>query len=248
MTVFFIFPHPDDETIFAGGTILRHVANGDEVVWLCASLGERGGATERRSPEMFYRAFELAGKYSFLLFLQSAAIHWMGIFRNRDSELAKTRKVEAEKVAEIYGIKKVIFLEISDMNFRRDKKEIIEKIHLNMHEMLPDIIYTLHPNGITGHPDHMVLSDCVTESVQDFEGKKPRLFFATFPKYITEQYSLPLLGISEKMISAKTVLSPEELETKRKAIAAYASQLYLWKIFIEKYPELLEIEYFVEII
>lgn len=31
--VLVISPHPDDETLGAGGTLLRHIANGDEVYW-----------------------------------------------------------------------------------------------------------------------------------------------------------------------------------------------------------------------
>lgn len=33
MKVLVIAPHPDDETLGAGGTLLRHIANGDEVYW-----------------------------------------------------------------------------------------------------------------------------------------------------------------------------------------------------------------------
>ena len=29
-----IAPHPDDETLGCGGTLLRHVAEGDRVYWL----------------------------------------------------------------------------------------------------------------------------------------------------------------------------------------------------------------------
>ena len=32
--VMIIAPHPDDETLGCGGTILRHIAQGDDVYWL----------------------------------------------------------------------------------------------------------------------------------------------------------------------------------------------------------------------
>ena len=35
----FIAPHPDDETIGAGGVIARHVASGDEVFWCIVTQG-----------------------------------------------------------------------------------------------------------------------------------------------------------------------------------------------------------------
>ena len=35
--VIVISPHPDDETLGAGGTILRHKSNGDEIYWLIAT-------------------------------------------------------------------------------------------------------------------------------------------------------------------------------------------------------------------
>ena len=36
-SVLVIAPHPDDETLGCGGTILRHIADGDEVHWLIAT-------------------------------------------------------------------------------------------------------------------------------------------------------------------------------------------------------------------
>ena len=39
MIVLAIAPHPDDETIGAGGTLARHIALGDEVVWCIVTQG-----------------------------------------------------------------------------------------------------------------------------------------------------------------------------------------------------------------
>jgi len=48
-TVLVIAPHPDDETLGCGGTILRHVEQGDTVYWLIVThiLEEFGFETER---------------------------------------------------------------------------------------------------------------------------------------------------------------------------------------------------------
>ncbi len=35
-----IAPHPDDETLGCGGTILKHIANGDEVFWVIVTGGK----------------------------------------------------------------------------------------------------------------------------------------------------------------------------------------------------------------
>ena len=34
MKILVIAPHPDDETLGCGGTLLRHKANGDEISWV----------------------------------------------------------------------------------------------------------------------------------------------------------------------------------------------------------------------
>lgn len=57
MTVLVIAPHPDDETLGAGGTLLRHKADGENIHWLIATsisteLGYDTASVERRQREI----------------------------------------------------------------------------------------------------------------------------------------------------------------------------------------------------
>lgn len=48
-TILVVAPHPDDETLGCGGTLLRHVAAGDQVHWLIATAmsADQGFSAER---------------------------------------------------------------------------------------------------------------------------------------------------------------------------------------------------------
>ena len=47
--VLVVAPHPDDETLGVGGTILRHIANGDDVHWcIVTAMHEAAGFTTER--------------------------------------------------------------------------------------------------------------------------------------------------------------------------------------------------------
>jgi N-acetylglucosamine malate deacetylase 1 len=42
--ILFVAPHPDDETLGCGGTILKHKANGDEIYWMIiTNISEKDG-------------------------------------------------------------------------------------------------------------------------------------------------------------------------------------------------------------
>jgi len=246
MTILFIFPHPDDETIFAGGIIARHVASGDKAVWLCASFGERSGESSRRSARSFYFAYLLFGYFPFLIPIQNLIIWWLSIFRKPNEALLEIRKSEVEKVARIYGISKLHFLEIEDMKFGKNIAKIESEIKKYIEFYRPQLIYTFHPNGITDHPDHRYLAKSVIKVVKSLSAdKKPKVLGATILLEIVKKYKLPLIGTDIKEISKEIELTESEMNKKLQAINAYKSQKYLWKIFLQKYPKLLEKEYFV---
>lgn len=249
MIVFFIFPHPDDETIFAGGTIARHVARGDKVIWICASYGERGGISEKRSPRLFYFIYLLLGYLPFLVFLQRIVIWWLSVFRKLNQEVIEIRKNEAEQVARIYGISKLHFLEIEDMKFGKNTVKLESTIEKYTKLYEPQLAYTFHPNGIADHPDHRYLAKSVVKVVESFPAdKRPKVIGATIPKRLARKFHLPFLGIPRSEISQEVELDESELNQKQKAINAYKSQKYLWDIFLKKHPWLFKREYFIELL
>jgi len=47
-SILVVAPHPDDETLGCGGTLLRHKSNGDDISWLIATdISEESGYTEQ---------------------------------------------------------------------------------------------------------------------------------------------------------------------------------------------------------
>ncbi|HRG87422.1 MAG TPA: PIG-L family deacetylase [Chitinophagales bacterium] len=64
--VIVISAHPDDETIGAGGTLLKHVANGDEVSWLIATnVFENQGFSKERVETRQKEIKTVAEKFGF---------------------------------------------------------------------------------------------------------------------------------------------------------------------------------------
>ncbi|MFH1798626.1 MAG: PIG-L family deacetylase, partial [Candidatus Omnitrophota bacterium] len=64
--VIVVATHPDDETLGAGGTILKHKANGDEVYWLIVtSMQKKFGYTVEAVEERQREIEKVASKYAF---------------------------------------------------------------------------------------------------------------------------------------------------------------------------------------
>ncbi len=61
-----VAPHPDDETLGCGGTLLRHRAEGDEVHWLIVTaMSEAAGFSAARIRQREDEVAEVARRYGF---------------------------------------------------------------------------------------------------------------------------------------------------------------------------------------
>lgn len=61
-----VAPHPDDETLGCGGTLLRHIKEGDEVHWLVVtSMSKASGFTEKQIKKRKNEMFKVFNAYNF---------------------------------------------------------------------------------------------------------------------------------------------------------------------------------------
>ncbi len=248
MKILIIFPHPDDETIFCGGTIARHIKNGDEAIWICAGLGERSRNSARRFSKLFFVAHSILGSFPLLIVAQKLAVWWLSIFRKRNNELAEARRKEALEAAKVFGIAKIHFLEIEDMKFEKFVGKMREEIKKYIELYRPEMVYSFHLNGLTGHPDHIALSQAIIKAVKERGSlSHAKIFGVAVSRSMAEKLKLPILSVKDGEIKKEVILSNEELAKKKEALAKYQSQSYIWEIFLEKHPEVLEREYFVEL-
>lgn len=82
-----------------------------------------------------------------------------------NQEFAGLRRKELEAGCRVLGIHRPMFLECSDRGLARQcwdsaTREIMDVIR----RLRPDVVITFGPDGISGHPDHVALSQIVTRA------------------------------------------------------------------------------------
>ena len=86
-TLLLSFAHPDDETFYCAGTVLRYREQGVRVVLLCATLGERG--SQGRPPVCAAEELPAVRRCELDSALRILGIETVHLLGYRDQELAK---------------------------------------------------------------------------------------------------------------------------------------------------------------
>lgn len=107
-----------------------------------------------------------------------------------DEKLGQIRTTEAEQVAQIYGIRKLIQKEYPDYNVTTYTDKLKVELQKNIAEIRPDLILTYDLAGLYGHPDHIIVSELVTELVKK-NFPKTKLWYVSFPRKILDVSPLP---------------------------------------------------------
>lgn len=165
------------------------------------------------------------------------------------SELGELRQKELQKAGVALGISSVTFLGYRDGTLTSQTVgELEDTVHKKMEELVPDMVITMDPTGISNHPDHIKMCYVTTfafqkyaawieeklERVKETEQMFPKLYYACMPESVaeylkkkkilpTESFGKPWTGTTDKHIT--TVINIMKFASdKKRALACHVSQ------------------------
>jgi LmbE family N-acetylglucosaminyl deacetylase len=199
-----VWAHPDDEAYLSAGLMARVAATGGEVTVLTATRGEKGTS----DPDRYDRP-----------------------------AFADEREEELRASLGMLGVHDVRFMGLRDGECDlADPHAAIATIEAVIGEVDPDMIVTFGPDGITNHPDHRAVSRWTTEAWRR-HGRGELLYATMTHDYVRRHEDLhQRLGIFEDFggrgprsvaqwcVQLECALTERELDLKRAALAAHASQ------------------------
>ncbi|GAA2332271.1 N-acetyl-1-D-myo-inositol-2-amino-2-deoxy-alpha-D -glucopyranoside deacetylase [Saccharopolyspora halophila] len=234
-----VHAHPDDETLWTGGTIARYAARGVEVMVVTCTLGEagevipaelRGLVSDEADQLGGYRIGELRSALAALRVSEHRFLGGAG--RWRDSGMLWDEPGRATAVPDAHPRA----FAIGDLAEQTDQLvQIIE-------EFRPEVVVTYAADGGYGHPDHIRAHE-VTEAAVERSTDVRRLFHAVpsrqaqdrglaelaesadLPFRLPESHELP--GVDEGSITTAIDVA-EHLPAKIAALRAHATQVEVW--------------------
>jgi len=131
-TVLVISAHPDDETLFCGGTLARYAQLGHNVFVLETTRGEGGAAGDP----------PLTSKQS------------LGVLREKEARDA-ARTLGAEDIFFLPYIDPHMKIDGIPRRIDVPLKDFAAAIDTHVHKLAPDLVITHGSNGEYGHPQHI---------------------------------------------------------------------------------------------
>ncbi|GAB3871615.1 N-acetyl-1-D-myo-inositol-2-amino-2-deoxy-alpha-D -glucopyranoside deacetylase [Kibdelosporangium lantanae] len=228
-----VHAHPDDESLWTGGTIARYAAAGAHVTLVTCTLGEEGEiipdglallAASESDQLGGYRNGELRAACAAL----GVADHRYlgGIGRWRDSGMAGVES-NSNPRAFVQG----------------SLDEQTEQLLAVMRDAKPDVVVTYGPDGGYGHPDHIRAHDVTTAACARYPDVQ-RVFHVVTSKKATEAgvaefagvsdlpYRLPEPGelpVTDDSVISTVVSVADNLDAKLRALRAHQTQISVWQ-------------------
>jgi LmbE family N-acetylglucosaminyl deacetylase len=93
-------------------------------------------------------------------------------------------------------------------------------------ELQPDAVITWGPSGWTGHPDHRLVSDIVTEVFQSRKWQKPsQLYYPAIPtSRVPPNNPIPLAPVDDSFLAVRVPVSQADYDKSKASWLCHASQ------------------------
>jgi N-acetyl-1-D-myo-inositol-2-amino-2-deoxy-alpha-D-glucopyranoside deacetylase len=228
-----VHAHPDDESLWTGGTIARYAAAGVQVTLVTCTLGEEGEiipdslrdlAADKADQLGGYRIGELRSACAAL----GVSDHrWLGgPGRWRDSGMAG---VAANGHPRAFAA-----------GDRDEQAAVLAQV---LAEVRPQVVVTYGPDGGYGHPDHIRAHE-ITMDACAASGQVARVFHAVTSRRATENgvaalataadlpFRLPEPGelpVTDDSLITTTVSIADVLSIKLRALRAHSTQISVWQ-------------------
>ncbi len=228
-----VHAHPDDESLWTGGTIARYTATGAHVTVVTCTLGEEGEIIPAGLRELAADAADQLGGYRVAELRSACAALGVtdhrflgGIGRWRDSGMVGVPSNEHPR-AFVQG----------------SLDEQAESLAAVLRTLKPHVVVTYDAFGGYGHPDHIrahEITMAATAAVPDVD----RVFYAVTSRDATEKgaaaladladlpFRLPEPGelpVTDDAIITTTVDISEHLSAKLRALRAHSTQVSVWQ-------------------
>lgn len=171
---------------------------------------------------------------------QGADIYLITLTRGESGKLGPCKELPANEVAELrtkelhcatteLGITRLIIGHFADgkLNETPDE-EGVTFIQSELQKINPDVVITFRDKGITGHPDHIVVSKWVTEVVKNRKLPTRLFYFGISEKQANQIEHRKMYAIPEEEITHQIDVSAY-LEQKKNAIRCHASQIEIFE-------------------
>jgi len=129
--------------------------------------------------------------------------------------LAEEREREALWAGQVLGLAGVEVLRYPDLGLREVPRErLVEEVLRRLEAHRPRVVLTFHPNGLSGHPDHIAVSEAVTEAFRRAcgpgglaNGGPARLFYFCIPeevaRRIREELGRQVFGVPPEEVTPR---------------------------------------------
>lgn len=234
-----VHAHPDDETLWTGGTIARYATAGVQVTLVTCTLGEqgevlpaelRGLAADRADQLGGYRVGELRAACAALGVTDQRFLG--GIGRWRDSGMVTEPGGRASTPADLD----------SRAFAAGELTEQVDALVAILAELRPQVVVSYGPDGGYGHPDHvrahqvtMAAVAQVPEVVRVFWAVQPHSALVAGVAALRSMPGLPfplpetegLPGVADSEVSTRVDVSAHRAAVLA-AMSAHGTQLKLW--------------------